>query len=120
MSTLSYKFSLSDVDENCIALILCRATNAYGRSEKYYDVYLTNSDGGKCFSTPSNKTITVLAESMTLQNDPSRLDQQTLIGIIAALVFLVIVALVLVLVVILLYLKSGRRRLIILFHSSWQ
>ena len=60
LSTLLYTFTLSDVDEYCMALVSCSTNNTHGRSKADFDVFLTNSDGGNCLVAPTVVGVTDL------------------------------------------------------------
>ena len=76
VSTLTFKPTLSDVNTNCTAFVLCQAINPYGKSKRYFDVYLTNRDGKNCFSPPIRNTTTT-TESQPMSEPES--DQEKLI-----------------------------------------
>ena len=76
VSTLTFKLTLSDVNANCMAFVVCQTKNPYGISERYFDIYLTNNDGKNCFSPPTHNTTTT-TESQPMPEHES--DQDKLI-----------------------------------------
>ena len=50
MSTLMYAFEMTDLNEDCSLVVMCIATNEYGRSEQYFTIHLNNSVMESCHS----------------------------------------------------------------------
>ena len=91
---------MTDLNEHCRIQVLCIATNRYGSSKHYFNLYL-NSSESRCIVSSISPSPSVTLVSTTGDKDKSILG--IVFPTVAALVLLALIAIIIICVIIAAY-----------------